>query len=83
MKMLDEQFTKTPFYGVRKMTVLLNVKGYKVNEKRVRRLMRLMGLEAIYPKKKLSKAVPEHKKYPLQRYFQGLLSQTKKGGIAL
>lgn len=64
MKMLDEQFTKTPFYGVRKMTAWSRLKGQNVNEKRVRRLMRLMGLEAIYPKPRLSKAAPEHKKHP-------------------
>lgn len=64
MKLLDEQFTKTPFYGVLKMTAWLKIKGHAVNEKRVRRLMRLMGLEAIYPKKRLSKSTPDHKKYP-------------------
>lgn len=64
MNRIDEQFTKTPFYGVPKMTVWLRRQGYPVNPKRVRRLMRLMGLEAIYPKPRLSKASPEHKKYP-------------------
>jgi len=64
MKMLDEQFTKTPFYGVLKMTACLKMKGHDVNEKRVRRLMRLMGLEAVYPKKRLSKTAHDHKKYP-------------------
>ena len=64
MKMLDEQFTKTPFYGVLKMTACLKMKGHDVSEKRVRRLMRLMGLEAVYPKKRLSKSAPDHKKYP-------------------
>jgi len=64
MKLIDEQFTKTPFYGVPKITECLRIKGHEVNHKRIRRLMRKMGLEAIYPKKKLSKAHPEHKKYP-------------------
>lgn len=64
MNLIDEQFTKTPFYGVPRITECLRNKGHEVNHKRIRRLMRQMGLEAIYPKKKLSKAHPDHKKYP-------------------
>ncbi len=64
MNRIDEQFTKTPFYGVPKMTVWLRRQGHPVNPKRVRRLMRLMGLEAVYPKPCLSKASPENRKYP-------------------
>jgi putative transposase len=64
MDRIDEQFTNTPFYGVPKMTAWLRKAGYPVNPKRIRRLMRLMGLEAIYPKPRLSKASPEHRKYP-------------------
>jgi putative transposase len=64
MNLIDEQFTKTPFYGVPRMTAWLRRQGHGVNPKRIRRLMRRMGLEAIYPKKKLSKAHPAHKKYP-------------------
>lgn len=64
MNLIDEQFTKTPFYGVPRITAWLKIKGHEVNSKRIRRLMRKMGLEAIYPKKKLSKAHPDHKKYP-------------------
>ncbi len=64
MKLIDEQFTETPFYGVPRITESLRIKGYPVNPKRVRRLMRKMGLEAIYPRKKLSKPHPAHKKYP-------------------
>lgn len=64
MNLLDEQYTKTPFYGVQKMAVYLNEQGYLVNVKRVRRLLRKMGLEAVYPKPNLSKANLEHKKYP-------------------
>ncbi len=64
MNLIDEQYTKTPFYGVSKMTAWLHRQGHFVNQKRVRRLMRLMGLEAIYPKPNLSKASPAHKKYP-------------------
>jgi putative transposase len=64
MNLIDEQFTKTPFYGVPRITACLRRQGHEVNPKRIRRLMRRMGLEAIYPKKRLSKAHPARKKYP-------------------
>lgn len=64
MRLIDEQFIKTPFYGTRRMRAFLNRHGHKVNRKRVRRLMELMGLEAIYPKPNLSNGKKEHKKYP-------------------
>ncbi len=64
MNLIDEQFTKTPFYGVLRITESLKRQAYQVNQKRIRRLMHKMGLEAIYPKKNLSKANPDHKKYP-------------------
>jgi putative transposase len=64
MRLLDEQYTQTPFYGVRRMMVCLGKAGHEVNPKRVRRLMRLMGLEAIYPKPRLSQGGPGHKIYP-------------------
>jgi putative transposase len=64
MKLIDEQYMKTPVYGTRSMRDYLNRQGYKVNRKRVQRLMRLMGLEAIYPKPKTSKPHPEHRIYP-------------------
>jgi len=54
MRLLDEQYTRTPFYGMRKMVVFLAEQGYVVDRKRVRRLMQLMGLETIYPKPRLS-----------------------------
>jgi len=54
MRRIDEQYTRTPFYGVRKMAHWLRQHGDMVNPKRVRRLMRRMGLEAIYPKPRLS-----------------------------
>ena len=54
MRLLDEQYTRTPFYGLRKLVVFLQELGYMVDRKRVRRLMRLMGLETIYPKPRLS-----------------------------
>lgn len=65
MHLLDEQYTKTPFYGVRKMTAWLNeVKAETVNVKRIRRLLRWMGLEAIYQKPRLSQAAAGHRIYP-------------------
>lgn len=64
MRLLDEQYTATPFYGVRRMTAWLRTQGYTVNLKRVSRLMRQMGLETIYPKPRLSAAHPDHRIYP-------------------
>jgi len=64
MRCIDEIYTKYPFYGVRRVAVLLRREGFEVNKKRIRRLMRKMGLEAIYPKPNLSRAESEHKKYP-------------------
>src|SRR5262249_30194062 len=64
MRLLDEQYTLTPFYGVLKMTAWLRANGHLVNCKRVRRLLRLMGLEAIYQKPRLSIPSPGHQVYP-------------------
>lgn len=64
MHLIDEQYTKTPFYGIRRITEALRRLGYIVNHKRIARLMRIMGLEAIYPKPRLSKACKENKIYP-------------------
>lgn len=64
MRLLDEQYTRTPFYGSRRMTVWLEEQGYGVNRKRVSRLMTLMGIEAVYPKPKLSEPGAGHKVYP-------------------
>ena len=64
MALMDRQYLKTPFYGSRKMTAWLRVQGHRVNRKRVRRLMRVMGLEAIYRRPNTSKPAPEHKIYP-------------------
>ena len=64
MKRLDEQFTQTPFYGVRRMTAWLKEQGEAVNPKRVRRLMRLMGLDPIYPKPNLSQSQDSVQRYP-------------------
>ena len=64
MRLLDEQYTRTPFYGVRRMTRWLHELEYTPDVKRVRRLLRLMGLEAIYPKPRLSVPGTGHKIYP-------------------
>ena len=64
MRLLDEQYTRIPFYGVRKMTAWLNTIGYFPDVKRVRRLLRLMGLEAIYRKPNLSLNGTDHRRYP-------------------
>jgi putative transposase len=64
MRLLDEQYTRTPCYGVLKMEVYLRSLGHTVNPKRVRRLLRTMGLEAVYRKPNTSKPNPEHKVYP-------------------
>jgi putative transposase len=64
MRLLDEQYTRTPFYGTRKMTAWLQTQGYAVNRKRVTRLLRMMGLEAIYQKPKLSNAEKRAQRYP-------------------
>ena len=64
LKLLDQQYLKSPSYGSRKMTVFLREQGYQVNRKRVQRLMRQLGIEALYPKPKLSLGNREHKVYP-------------------
>ena len=64
MRLLDKQYTDTPYYGVRRMTAWLRSQGYPVNHKRVARLMHTMGIEAIYPKPHLSQAHPAHRVYP-------------------
>ncbi|CAN5914000.1 hypothetical protein BH23PLA1_BH23PLA1_07620 [soil metagenome] len=64
MRMIDKQYTARPFYGSRRMTRWLIEQGEEVNRKRVQRLMRTMGLEAISPKPRLSQAGKGHKIYP-------------------
>jgi len=64
MRVLDEQYLRTPFYGSRRMAVHLRRLGHSVNRKRVRRLMRQMGLEAIYRRPRTTVPHPEHKVYP-------------------
>lgn len=64
MRLLDQEYTAHPFLGSRRLTKWLLEQGEEVNRKRVQRLMRLMGLEAIYPKPKLSLAGRGHRIYP-------------------
>jgi len=66
MRLLDEQYIETPFYGIDRMTAWLRRQGHSVNPKRVRRLMRQMGLEAVYPRHKRGLSIPDkqHKIYP-------------------
>jgi putative transposase len=64
MRLLDEQYLKTPFYGSRRMKVFLESNGYSVSRKRVQRLMRSLGISAVYPKPRLSLKYPGHRVYP-------------------
>ena len=64
MRLIDEQYLKTPCWGSRSMRNHLRRLGYKVNRKRVQRLMRIMGIEAIYPKPRTSRPHPQHRVYP-------------------
>ncbi len=64
MELIDRQYTKTPFYGIPRMTAVLRRKGYLINHKRVERLMHKMGIMAIYPKPRTSIQNYEHKIYP-------------------
>jgi putative transposase len=64
MRRLDEQYLATPFYGARRMVAVLRREGWSVNRERVRRLMRVMGLVAIYRKPNTSRKHPDHKVYP-------------------
>jgi putative transposase len=64
MELIDKEYTAHPFYGSRRMTTWLQNHGHEVNRKRVQRLMRMMGLAAVYPKPRLSMAGAGHKVYP-------------------
>lgn len=64
MRLLDEQYTRTPFYGVPRMTAWLKREGHDVNHKRIERLMGVMGIHAVYPRKATSIKSSEHEIYP-------------------
>ena len=64
LRLMDEQYMKTPFYGSRKYTVILRSLGYHINRKRVIRLMNKLDIQAIYPKKRTIVPNPNHQVYP-------------------
>jgi putative transposase len=68
MRLLDEQYTATPFYGVERMTAVLQRQGLMIGHNRVRRLLRRMGLLAIYPQPHLRVGGPEHRFYRVFAY---------------
>ena len=64
MRLIDEKYTQRPFFGSRRMTDWLVKNGYAVNRKRIQRLMRIMGIEAVYPKPRLSRPGAGHRLFP-------------------
>ena len=78
MKLIDRQYLATPFYGARKIAAWLKSQGYLVNRKRLRRLMRLMGLKTIYRRPRTSKPAPGHKIYP---YLLGGMKITRPNQV--
>ncbi|HOV85945.1 MAG TPA: IS3 family transposase, partial [Syntrophobacteraceae bacterium] len=64
MRLIDEHYTRFPFYGSPRMTAWLRSEGYGVNHKRVERLMRQMGIQGVCPRRNLSKGCDGHRKYP-------------------
>lgn len=75
MRMMDEQYFKTPFYGTERLLVLLVVMGYKINRKRLRRLMRIQGWQTLYPTRCTTWSDPAAYKYPY--LLKNLLIQRK------
>jgi len=78
MKLIDRQYLDTPFYGARKIVAWLKSQGQRVNRKRVQRLMRVMGLKAIYRRPRTSQPAPGHKIYP---YLLGSLKITQPNQV--
>ena len=78
MKLIDQQYLTTPFYGSRRMKVWLGREGHSANRKRVRRLMRTMGLQAIYRRPRTSKPGPGHRVYP---YLLGGMEITRPNQV--
>ncbi len=78
MKLIDRQYLTTPFYGARKIVAWLKSQSHRVSRKRVRRLMRMMGLKAIYRRPRTSKPAPGHKIYP---YLLGGLKITRPNQV--
>ena len=67
MRLIDEEYLRRPFYGSRRMRAYLNRLGHPVNRKRVQRLMRQMGLHAVYPRPRTSRPGEGHRIYPYLR----------------
>ena len=78
MKLIDRQYLSTPFYGARKIAAWLKSQSHQVNRKRARRLMRIMGLKAIYRRPRTSKPAPGHKIYP---YLLGGIKITRPNQV--
>ena len=83
MRRIDELHLELPFYGSRRMTFELNKEGRGVNRKRVRRLMRVMGIEALVPRPGTSRAAPGHKIYPylLRGLTEEVLANMRAAGL--
>ena len=64
MHRIDQIYTRWPFYGVPRITAVLRQQGFEINHKRIERLMKKMGIQAIYPKKNLSRSDKQHRIYP-------------------
>jgi putative transposase len=64
MALIDRQYLRAPFYGARRIAARLRTQGHTVNRKRVKRLMQLMGLAAIYQRPRISQPAPAHRIYP-------------------
>jgi putative transposase len=79
MRRIDEQYLRAPYYGSRRMAVWLRRQGEVVNRKRVQRLMRLMSLEAIYPKRRTSVPGAGHKIYPYLLRNVAVISMDGRG----
>jgi len=78
MKRIDQQYLVTPFYGSRRIKVWLSRQGHQVSRKRVQRLMRTMGLQAIYRRPRTSQPAPGHKVYP---YLLGGMEITRPNQV--
>lgn len=78
MRLIDEPYTKTPFYGWPRMTAYMRRLGLPVNHTRVQRLMRVMGLQAVYPKPRTSTAAQEHTIYP---YLVGAVAMRRPNQV--
>jgi putative transposase len=77
MALVDRQYLPTPFYGSRRMTAWRQTLGHRVNRKQVQRLIRLMGIEAIYQSPRTCRPSPEHRIYPY--LLRGLAAQSGVG----